>query len=57
MSVIRRSDTSVAPLPRMGSQFMPIVTASLRVIFLIAVAMLLILVLLPAAVGAVRAQM
>ena len=41
----------------MGPQLMPIVTASLRVIFLIAIAMLLILVLLPAAVGAVRAQM
>jgi hypothetical protein len=40
----------------MGPQFWPIASAALRSFVLIAIAMLLILVLLPAAIGAVGTQ-
>jgi hypothetical protein len=51
MSVIRRSDTSIAHPRRQGPQFRPPASSALRIIVLVTIAMLLILVLLPAAVG------
>lgn len=55
MSEIHASDTSIAQLQRTGPRLRPIATSSLRVIFLVSIALLLIFALLPAAVGAVGA--